>query len=109
MGVYGFFSTWLKFKKELLPVYFCAYEIEAESLGDKKDSSECTFLHLYIQENKLHHLHSYSLVRDLLESYLGSIRLHTCRCFKIISGMKRQLGWGFFNLLQKMDAGFLSV
>lgn len=91
MGVYGFFSTWLKFTKEILPVYLCTYEIGVESLGDKKDSSECTFPHLYIQENKLRDLHSYSLVRDSLESYLGSIRLNTCRYLKIISGLKRQL------------------
>lgn len=78
MGVCGFFFTWLKFTKGLLPAYFCTYGMGGESLGDR-DSSDCTFPHSNVQENKLYDLYFYSLIRGLLESYLGSIRLNTNR------------------------------
>lgn len=71
VGVYGFFFTWLILTKGLLLAYFCTCGTGRESFEDKKHSSDCTFLHLNVQESMVHELHSYSLVRDLLESYFG--------------------------------------
>lgn len=68
VGVRGFFSTWLKCTEGLLLSFSGTYGTERASLGDEEDSSDCPFLHLNVQHNQLHGLHSYLLVRGLLEA-----------------------------------------